>query len=438
MSTMRDRSSGARGSRDADEYRISELGTCELPREAVTEQDRERLEQLAKRDLLSLTRRSGSGWQIKAGSVVGILVLDRIRLIIEPKLLIDGERLMTWLSYAQDIEPTYPDSARRWQVTSHGLPDLVIAALEGECRKLVRGRLRRDYRQRDRTDTVLRGQLDLRQQATRRFGMLDKLHLHTHEHEVAVWENLVCRVALERAAVVARDPALVQSVQELVAQFPSDPAFDSRSAKEALRRRQYHRMNRWYRPAHTWASFVLNGGGPSDLLVETGLTANSLLLNTYRLWQSVVWRMVAQAVADSAGTVVQPTGSRAINIAESGPPRPFPVDVLVEWSTRGRIRWLPVDAKYKAYQGKSLRNDDAHQLLTYASAYSGDRAAVLYPAHGPSYREAKISGPLGPLARLQLIGIDVNRQPEDCAAALVEHLEPPREPDPGEERLSSG
>ncbi len=437
MSTMHDRSSRTRGPSNKDEYRISELGACELPRDAVTEQDHERLKPLANGGLLSLTR-SGSGWQIKAESIVGILVLDRIRLIIEPKLLIDGERLMTWLSYAQGVEPTHLSAPRSWQVNSQGLPDLVVAALESECRKLVRGRLRRDYRQRNRTDTVLRGQLDLRQQATRRFGMLDKLHLHTHEHEVAVWENLVCRVALERAAVVARDPALVRSVRELAAQFPSDPAFGTGSAKEALRRRQYHRMNRWYRPAHTWASLLLNGGGPSDLLVDAGLAADSLLLKTYRLWESVVRRMVTQAVAESSATVVRPTGSHAVNITESGSSRSLSVDVLIEWSAPGRTRWLAVDAKYKAYQGNSLSSDDAHQLLTYTSAYSGDRALVLYPAHGGSYREAKISGPLGPLARLQLIGVDVNRQPEDCAAALVEHLGPPREPELSDERLSSG
>lgn len=404
------------------EYRITELEQISLPQDCVTSNDREQLARLEAKGLVSLTA-TRDRWILHAESVVGVLNLDRVTITIEPKLLIDGERLMTWLMYALHIQPEHVPAQRRWQVDTWGLPDLVSAALERECRRLVRTGLRRDYRRREQTDTVLRGQLDVRRQATRRFGMVDELHLRTFDRDMAVWENLVCGVALDRAARVSQDAALTRSVREVAGYFPRDPAFGVRAATQRLRNRQYHRMNRHYRPAHTWSSLLLNTGGPSDLLVDAGRTASSLLLNTYRLWESVVRRLVSQAIVGSAGTVVETTGIRAVSITERGKPRNLEVDVLAEWKTPDGGTWLPVDAKYKTYGTKSLSSNDIHQLLTYATAYSGQRAVVLHPSTaGTTRREVTTSGPHGLIGRFEVLGVDVSRSPEDCVADLAIQL----------------
>ncbi|MGH3990009.1 MAG: 5-methylcytosine restriction system specificity protein McrC, partial [Pseudonocardiaceae bacterium] len=67
----------------------------------------------------------------------------------------------------------------------------VIAALLGECKQLLRDGLRRDYLRREAVDTVLRGRLDISRQISRRYGQVDRLHLHRFDRDTAVWPNLV-------------------------------------------------------------------------------------------------------------------------------------------------------------------------------------------------------------------------------------------------------
>lgn len=84
------------------------------------------------------------------------------------------------------------------------------------------------------------GRLDIARQLSRRFGQLDRLHVRTFDRDVAIWENLACQAALQRAARVAGSPELVRAARDAAAGFPGC-RFDPRIVQRWLATARYHR-----------------------------------------------------------------------------------------------------------------------------------------------------------------------------------------------------
>lgn len=230
---------------------LSEYGSAKLARSDLTENDLSLLYGIS--DGLVRCTATAGGWELRAGPVCGALELDRCRVVIYPKLMPDGARVVSWVGYAMAV-PVVVDSTRRWTVGQGGLRDVIVAALVDECAALLRGGLRRDYRRRAAVDTVLRGRLDVNRQLSRRFGQVDLLFLHRFDRETDVWENVVCGVALRTASRVADAPELRRAAHELATRFPAGTA-DVAVARRWLAMGRYHRMNARYRAAHLWAAF---------------------------------------------------------------------------------------------------------------------------------------------------------------------------------------
>ncbi|MBS2966069.1 hypothetical protein KGA66_23695 [Actinocrinis puniceicyclus] len=253
--------------------------------------------------------------------------------------------------------------------------------LLAECRKLLLSGLRREYVRRDLVDTTLRGRIDPVAQATRGYGQLDRLHMRTFRREPETWENQACSAALTAAATIARTPGLVHAAAETAGLFPAP---GNRAALlTALERGVYHRLNQHYRPAHAWARVILHGDGVSDVLLDSGHRAHTVLLRMNDLWEQVVRRAAAQAAAPLGGTLVQKGAGAASAIRSTGDlgqDSSYPPDCLLRFGTH-TTGYLPVDAKYKRYEHRRVDASDIHQLLTYAAGYAGDHPAVSVIVH---------------------------------------------------------
>lgn len=405
-------------------HTLREYESTVLSDDLVTGRDLGVLRALGKTDLLMVRKLPGA-WEIRAGAVVGVLTLDRIVLEIQPKIMVTGEQVMTWLCFALS-RPTHVEVSRRWSTTPSGLPDLIIAALVAECRVLLRDQLRRDYRRQDSVEPVLRGRLDIAKQLSRRFGQLDRLHVRTFGRDVAIWENLACQAALQCAARVAGSPELARAARDVGAGFP-DCRTDPRIVQRWLATARYHRMNNRYQPAHTWAALLLGGGGFSDLLAEGPQQAESLLVNMNRLWEAVIRRLAAEAATILGGSAVHSTGDRSIVVREQDrATRSFQPDVLLRLRPDDQSH-LPVDAKYKRYDQHAVAPDDIHQLLTYAHSYrsSGQipRALIVHPAElGSVHRSITVRAPSGHLGTIDVVGLDVHQSPQQSVPALTSAL----------------
>lgn len=403
--------------------RLGEYDSVDIAADHLTGDDLTRLRGLTHRRALTVAE-TRKGWRISAGATVGMLVLDRVRLLIEPKFVIDGDRLLQWLAYALDVPIPSEKVARQWATGPDGYAALVAAALLAECRDLLRDGLHRAYRRHDHIEPVLRGRLDILAQATRRYGQLDQLHAHTFDRDIGVWENQVLNTALREARRLVTQPDLARTLATTARAFPDGPA--TTTTLSTLYRAEYNRLNARYRPAHTWARLLLAGGGVTDLFTDAGLSADTLLLDMPRLWERVTRRLVSRAAAANDARVLPSVSAAAITTTgDIGKSTPFRPDVLVQLGNDEHLDagWLPMDAKYKTYDRERITASDMHQLLTYIAGYPRKTAAtgvIIHPHNGNfGHRVLKVTGPQGVLGAIHIVGINTQIEPRQAATWLA-------------------
>jgi 5-methylcytosine-specific restriction enzyme subunit McrC len=359
------------------------------------------------------------GWELRLGPVCGVLHLDHARIAVQPKLMPDGATVASWIGYASTV-PLEVDTTRRWTVDTAGLPDVVISTLIRHCTTLLRDGLHRDYRRNEAADSVLRGRLDIGRQLSRRYGQVDILHMHRFDRDVAVWENLVCRAALDVASRLAGSGELRRKARATAAAFPACGAPPS-TVRRWLATSRYHRMNDRYRGAHMWAGLLLNGGGVNDMLVDGPWNAGTLLINMNILWERVVQRLCADLRearppgGENPGPIVVTEGGHVT--------RHFLPDAILASHDGAEVVRVPVDAKYKAYSTKALDRDDTHQLLTYAAAFRrpgvAPTAVVVHPRYGAGEsRVVKVHAAAGSLGTITVVGVDAAGTVDEALATL--------------------
>jgi 5-methylcytosine-specific restriction enzyme subunit McrC len=409
------------------EVRLGEYESVSFATDQLTARDVERLRHLEAKGRLALSTERG-GWRLRAAGIVGVLVLDRLRVIFEPKFAVTGTQLMSWLSYALDVSVPTSVGARRWATALDGFADLLVTALLEECERLVREGLRRDYVRRDGVEPALRGRLDIASQAIRRYGQLDRLHVRTFDRETNIWDNRILGTALKEAVALAISPNLARDLHDVTSAFPR--AATRGAALRALDHTQYTRLNARYRPAHIWAGLLLRGGGVTDVLSDEGAEAEGLLLAMPRLWEAVVRRLCVEAVAPHGGHAVPSRGATGISVrGDLGKPSVFKPDVLLslaggDGTTSPTL--LPVDAKYKRYDRQGVSSNDVHQLLTYGTGYSPTDTPIAVIVHpqtvGFGARTMRIAGPRGALGVIRVLGIDTRVRPEQAAVWMSSEL----------------
>jgi 5-methylcytosine-specific restriction enzyme subunit McrC len=405
---------------DRTEVRIREYGSALLADAQLTPRDVKRLRALQAHGRLGLDQ-TLTGWRLKAGATVGLLVLDRVRLVMEPKFAIPGDRLMDWLAYALGAPAPLPVTSRRWATGPEGYADLVAAALLELCERLLREGLRRDYVRRQSLEPVLRGRLDVAAQTTLRYGQLDKLHIRTFDRETDIWDNRVLGTALQAARALTTSPDLARDLHTIADAFPKATPPDA--ALRALDLTRYTRLNARYRAAHTWARLLLRGGGVTDILTDRGTAADGLLLAMPALWEAVVRRLVTDAAVPHGGHAVASGGAAGITVrGDLGITSAFRPDVLLSLPDEDpTVRTLlPVDAKYKRYDRHGVGAADVHQLLTYSAGYTSSdvrRAVIVHPrTGGHSYRTLKVDSPRGSLGNIHVLGVDTHELPQKATA----------------------
>ncbi|WP_405524751.1 McrC family protein [Streptomyces canus] len=401
---------------DRTPVQLGEYESALLEPGQLTPRDVDRLHALQARGCLTLTRER-TGWRLKADATVGVLVLDRIRVVITPKFAIPGEQLISWLAYA--LGTPVPAAARQWATSPDGYADLVAAALLEQCERLLREGLRRDYVRRRSVEPVLRGRLDVAAQVTRHYGQLDQLYVRTFDREADILDNRVLGSALKAALGLTASPALARALHAAAGVFPQAPT--PAAALQALDRTHYTRLNARYRPAHTWARLLLRGGGVTDLLTDRGTTADGLLLAMPALWEAVVRRLGTEAAGPHGGHAVPGVGITVRG--DLGSASTFRPDLLLSrpglagHGTAQRTL-LPVDAKYKRYDRHGVSAADVHQLLTYSSGYASVDAPVSAIVHprlgGHAQRALQVRGTTGLLGIIHVLGVDTHATPEQA------------------------
>lgn len=394
---------------------VREWQNRELPGVFLEGADRALVNGLAAKDRRVVIDELRSGLRIRATSWVGVIRLSQVEIHITPKLVGTSTWLVAMLDYVGGIE-TLQRLAGEHSIAQAGssLLDLFTLLLCEACQRLWDGGLLADYVERVDDFPVVRGRILLDRQVRERFGRVDRLICRYDERETNIAENQLLAAALSVASRRARSVSLRRRAHRLASLFQEqcDPRdLDLATVAEAI---VYNRLNQHYQPAHVVAWLVLDGLGVRDLHASGPNDCFAFLMNMNTLFEAFVDRLVRQLLRPLGAVVTsqRKDGSVLRDLTTTKTYASVIPDLVVSGIGEGRV---PMDAKYKTYDGEKADRGDLYQAFLYAMAYRAKqqhrpRALLLYPTATDAVALRRIvvtNASLGDAAEIRLCSLPV-------------------------------
>ena len=301
---------------------------------------------------------------------------------VVPKLAGSELDVLAMIAVAEGSSPDVLNSLENLHSPgkADSLPELLARFLTDAANDVHRQGLLSGYRSTQDDLPYMRGRLDVREQALRKFGALDTLSCNYEEFDTDILENRVTAAALGVARRLTsnaqRRTATGRVYEDFVGSAPTPPP-----SPEVVRRTlQYDRRNERYRTALTWSLAILENSFLDDMFDVGHTRAQAFLVDMNWLFECFVTTLVQQSLPGGFVAKPQATDSSVFK-SDSGSFTIRP-DILIS----GGLRSCAIDAKYKRYDGNSLSPNDLYQLTTYAQAYPGwgpvPRSMLIYPSMG--------------------------------------------------------
>jgi 5-methylcytosine-specific restriction enzyme subunit McrC len=353
------------------------------------------------------------GISITTTSHIGVIQLEGLTIVVEPKLAGDNAGVIALLEFLGT--GTVRFFSRRADASTSGtsLLEFLVRVFIGECLRAVRGGLRFGYQVKSESLPTLRGRLLVREQfLTSRVSA--GLFCEHDEFTANILENQVLYSALRRCQRYLRIGELRRQLEILLALFQDscEPlAIPPTLARETI---VYNRLNDHYRSAHLLAWLILANLGVDDLKQTGEAKIYSFLVNMNELFETFVDRIVARLMPRPRYTVrsQDPLNARFQDLERGTSYASMVPDLRV--SVAGRSGTVPVDAKYKRYDGRAVSSGDLYQLSMYAMAAqttSGTaRALLVFPTENAlgSIRRVGLRNVIAiPNVDLSVIGVHI-------------------------------
>lgn len=301
-------------------------------------------------------------WSITAAEMVGSLVVDDLRVLIQPK--IPPENLFLLLEVGLP-EAAWRREAYDYATRSDLLPAIVSFFARTVETTLARGVLR-SYRQHAEPLDALRGRIDVAE-LVKVPGRVAPVPCRFDEFTVDIAENRYLRAAVRRSLKVAPVPPedrrrLLRQLVELedVADVPTLP--------DDLDRIVLTRLNQHYEPGLRLARLLLENLTLAD---QTGTTsASSFLVDMNKLYERFVTERLRRALRGRLEVRAEPPvhldrGRRVLMKPD------------LEFRRRGETVFVG-DLKYKLTGDARARTADYYQLLAYTTALDLPEGVLVY------------------------------------------------------------
>ena len=324
--------------------------------------------------------------RIHARSWVGLVRFSTFDVQIVPKLAGDNLGLVELIDYATGLDSLarYP-SVRTIAGAGTSLFDLVALLFVEACERVLRTGLLSDYCEVEDDLPVLRGRLLIRQQVLKHFGRIDRLRCQYDEYLSNIPENQLLLAGLTACAGRVVHPIVAMRVRRLLGIVAEACTLDGCDLRQVRSGLIYNRMNEHYREPHALAWMILDGLGIDDIYSSGRHRCFAFLLDMNRLFENFVARWFGELFLSSLYRVLPQRRDRSIlwNADLGRPYKAIIPDLLVE-HRKEQGRYLPVDAKYKLYDERTISSGDIYQTFLYAYAYGQTHvlptALLLYPA----------------------------------------------------------
>lgn len=299
---------------------------------------------------------------LRAGSVVGTIVLPTLRLLIKPK--IDIENLLFLLGF----RPTLVRWADRLFPYERE-PDLLkmIAWLfNREVERAMAYGLVRGYQAREEDLLTLRGRIDISQQIRKRQSRVIPLACRFDEFTEDVPLNRVLKGAHARLLQMPiLERHLIRSLRFRARFFADVEHIEYRPGD--VPRLSFNRLNEHWEPAGRLAVLILENRVVRD--EEGAVLAGAFTVDMNRVFEKFLEEVVGEA-ARRAGLALSPQAARYLTSDI-----PMQPDLVITW---GGTDVAVGDAKYKELEIKEWPHADLYQLLAYCISLDLRRGLLIY------------------------------------------------------------
>ena len=303
-------------------------------------------------------------WELTAKQYVGMIVLDDLRILIEPKVSL--QNLFYMLTYAYDLADFRREAVAL--ASSEDIFEFIVVIFLRQVEQLVRRGIYRAYITEEENQPYLRGRLLLADHLQRNALHMQRFYQRTSEFTADVLENRILRHTLGLLVRLEyQEPGLRQQIRRVASAFaevspaPIAPADCDRVV--------YTRLNAAYRPRINLARLLIQHLSLEGQAGSTQFAA--YLLDMNKVFELFVACFLASHFADDPAIQVeiQPDIWLDMDLQEKGIP-----DIVLRRDGRP---YLVLDTKYKTFRGRP-ENADRDQMVMYCLSLGLPRGILIY------------------------------------------------------------
>ncbi|MEI2689793.1 MAG: hypothetical protein V9H69_08780 [Anaerolineae bacterium] len=303
-------------------------------------------------------------WELTARQYVGVIVLEDLRIQIEPK--VNLQNLFYMLTYAYDLADFRQEAATL--TPSEEIFEFIVIIFLRQVEQLVQRGIYRAYITEEENQPYLRDRLLLADHLQRNAVHVQRFYQRTNEFTADVLENRILRYTLNLLARFEyREPGLRQQICRVASAFaevspvPIAPADCDRVV--------YTRLNLTYRPRINLARLLIQHLSLEGAQGSTQFA--SYLLDMNKVFELFVARFLASHFTDdpSVQVEIQPDIWLDSDRQEKGIP-----DIVLR---RESQPYLVLDTKYKTFHGMPDQAD-RNQMVTYCHTLGLSRGLLIY------------------------------------------------------------
>ncbi|MEK4083761.1 McrC family protein [Psychrobacillus sp. FSL K6-1415] len=325
------------------------------------------------------------GLRVRTTSYVGIIELERLRIIIQPKFDPTFAQVIDMMLYAQG-------NAKWWEQQTVGsaghnnLFILLVTRFIEETELLLRKGLKKDYIEEDDNLRHVRGRISIKENALKNYNLPTKIYCSYDELVNNIKENQVILRVLELLTVTVLTEKLKRQVHKLRTQFEIlTNTYQGNKWPHII----YNRLNDSYKMSHVFGKMLFE-----NLFLQNYMKRQknyfALLVNMNEIFEQFVGELLKQYL--QKGTFKVMAGKRITDamLLDGERYRDIIPDLVVQDYTRNVVTVL--DTKYKGYDLKRVSTEDVFQLSFYAQYYQNGEnyaATIVYPVFKGTVSESR-------------------------------------------------
>ncbi|MZP30662.1 hypothetical protein GTO91_13165 [Heliobacterium undosum] len=320
-----------------------------------------------------------TGLHLEATSWVGVIELERIRIVIEPKFHRGFTSLLEMVAFIEGI----PFHRKRETESAHGRSDLMelfVRLYLDELDGLLKKGIVKEYVTEEDNLRLLRGRPDYIINLQKNPASPDRIYCRYDELVTDIPENQVLLTALAVASRYRLAPETRRRLNRFRAEWE---VHCQPYQEEQWPEFRYHRLNSHYQKAHRLAWYLFRQVAAENLFHFHEQSFYSMLVNMNELFEAFVRELLRRYLPGPYRVSAQKTVRDAI-LAGGKTYRQVIPDLLVTEQESGTV--LVLDTKYKNYGEKHVDTADIFQLAFYAQRFQsipgkGHCSVILYPRY---------------------------------------------------------